>query len=81
VATTPDERRVEETPARKVTFRRRAVFSFPFPNLRTGTHRRNYVSTATQCTSTMSKMLDTNYRTLFSVLRSPEEGEEFKRII
>lgn len=29
----------------------------------------------------MSKMLDTNYRTVFSVLRSPEESEEFKRII
>ncbi|EFN68539.1 Neuroblastoma suppressor of tumorigenicity 1 [Camponotus floridanus] len=39
-----------------------------------------YHASAVTCTGTMSKMLDTNYR-MFSVLRSPEEGEEFKRII
>lgn len=80
VATIPtDERRTEETPARKVTSRRRVAFSFPFPNLRaTGRH---YVLPAATCTGTMCKMLDTNYRIVFSVLRSPEESEEFKRII
>lgn len=76
---TTNERRVEETPARKVISRRRVAFSFPFPNLRViGTY---YCAPTAACTGTMSKMLDTNYRTVFSVLRSPEKSEEFKRII
>lgn len=61
-----------------MTFRRRVAFSFPFPNLRV--IRIGAYASAVTCTGTMSKMLDTNYR-MFSVLRSPEEGEEFKRII
>ena len=78
---TTNERRTEETPARKVTSRRRVTFSFPFPNLqviKTGTY---YCVSTIPYTSTMSKMLDTNYCTVFSVLRSPEKNEEFKRII
>jgi len=78
---TTNERRAEETPARKVISRRRVAFSFPFPNLRvikTGTY---YCTPTAAYISIMSKMLDTNYRTVFSVLRSPEESEEFKRII
>lgn len=77
---TTNERRVEKTPARKVISRRRVAFSFPFPNLRV-IESETYYCTPTAYTGTMSKMLDTNYRTVFSVLRSPEESEEFKRII
>lgn len=62
-----------------MTSRRRVTFSFPFPNLRpTGEY---HATAAATCTGIMSNMLDTNYRTMFSVLRSPEEGEAFKRII
>lgn len=78
--TTTNERRVEETPARKVTSRGSVAFSFPFPNL-IRARAQCYATAAATLTGTMSKMLDTNYFTVFSVLRSPEEGEEFKRIV
>lgn len=32
-------------------------------------------------TGSMSKMLDINYRAVFSVLRSPEQSEVFKRFV
>lgn len=66
----------------KVTSWRREIFSFLFPNLR-GPKRAELIIDASERIeiSSMSKILGTNYCTVFSVLRSPEEGESFKRII
>lgn len=65
----------------KVSCRRSEGFSFPFPNL-TGLDEGGADRGGTRTGIViMSKMLGTNYCTVFSVLRSPEEGESFKRII
>lgn len=74
----------EETTVRKVTSWRREIFSFLFPNLRVPGWAVLVIDDAHEPTGqivSMSKMLGTNYCTVFSVLRSPEEGESFKRII
>ena len=63
---------------------RREIFSFLFPNLRVPGWAVLIIDDAHKPTGqivSMSKMLGTNYCTVFSVLRSPEEGESFKRII